>query len=338
MSSVMRASSSCRGRPPGSRDRVGSAAPSFSICAASVIGSAMLPSTPRWQWDSRRSAEQTVDNLQRAFLAVTAVATLGERAAASFQVARSTRRTAPASPWVEVTLGQRGLDRGLTLQQPVECMRKVRPHRPRRGRAVRRGSMRRWRATAHGRRRAWMRVEDATDQRASTRSRLRSSPEPRMRSRPMLRAVPSAAATWPCGKLRMMVEGLTLAEMTVPPFNHRAALRCGLSASRTGWTECAYGPGRLRGSSRAEGSPGVSSDWNGFDAHGEASAHPVAAYMAHMILHGYDFHATSRLSESFQQLQRESAGKLGLVNHIGRGGGVSRLTTIVPCYQKDASD
>ena len=34
------------------------------------------------------SAEQTVDNLQRAFLAVTAVATLGERAAASLQVAR----------------------------------------------------------------------------------------------------------------------------------------------------------------------------------------------------------------------------------------------------------
>lgn len=31
-----------------------------------------------------------------------------------------------------------------------------------------------------------------------------------------------------------------------------------------------------------------------------------------MILHGYDLDATSRLSESFQQLQRESAGKLGL--------------------------
>ena len=32
-----------------------------------------------------------------------------------------------------------------------------------------------------------------------------------------------------------------------------------------------------------------------------------------MILHGYDLDATSRLSEFFQQLQRESAGKLGLV-------------------------
>ena len=31
-----------------------------------------------------------------------------------------------------------------------------------------------------------------------------------------------------------------------------------------------------------------------------------------MILHGYDLDATSRLSEFFQQLQRESAGKLGL--------------------------
>ena len=32
-----------------------------------------------------------------------------------------------------------------------------------------------------------------------------------------------------------------------------------------------------------------------------------------MILHGYDLDATSRLSKSFQQLQRESAGKFGLV-------------------------
>ncbi len=31
-----------------------------------------------------------------------------------------------------------------------------------------------------------------------------------------------------------------------------------------------------------------------------------------MILHGYDLDASSRLCESFQQLQRESAGKLGL--------------------------
>jgi hypothetical protein len=35
-----------------------------------------------------------------------------------------------------------------------------------------------------------------------------------------------------------------------------------------------------------------------------------------MILHGYDLDATSRLSESFQQLQRESAGKLGLTEAV----------------------
>jgi hypothetical protein len=35
-----------------------------------------------------RSAEQTVDNLQRTFPAVAAVATFGERAAAAFHVAR----------------------------------------------------------------------------------------------------------------------------------------------------------------------------------------------------------------------------------------------------------
>ena len=39
-----------------------------------------------------------------------------------------------------------------------------------------------------------------------------------------------------------------------------------------------------------------------------------------MILHGYDLDATSRLSESFQQLQRESAGKLGLKAVTDRGG------------------
>ena len=38
-----------------------------------------------------------------------------------------------------------------------------------------------------------------------------------------------------------------------------------------------------------------------------------------MILHGYDLDATSRLSESFQQLQRESAGKLGLAKLPARG-------------------
>jgi pimeloyl-ACP methyl ester carboxylesterase len=39
-----------------------------------------------------------------------------------------------------------------------------------------------------------------------------------------------------------------------------------------------------------------------------------------MILHGYDLDATSRLSESFQQLQRESAGKLGLVHVLADAG------------------
>ena len=39
-----------------------------------------------------------------------------------------------------------------------------------------------------------------------------------------------------------------------------------------------------------------------------------------MILHGYDLDATSRLSKSFQQLQRESAGKLGLGREAVMGG------------------
>ena len=45
--------------------------------------------TPRWQWDSRRQCSETV-HPQRALLAVTGAATLGERVGASLQVADDT--------------------------------------------------------------------------------------------------------------------------------------------------------------------------------------------------------------------------------------------------------
>src|SRR4051794_20704162 len=44
--------------------------------------------------------------------------------------------------------------------------------------------------------------------RARMRSRQRSPSGPRRRSRPILRAVPSAAATWPCGRLRVTVKAI----------------------------------------------------------------------------------------------------------------------------------
>src|SRR5271165_4897786 len=68
-----------------------------------------------------RGAEQAVDNLQCALLAVAAIAPPGERAAAAFHVAR--RDVVQHQRAVgEMTSGQRGLDRGLARQQPVQCM------------------------------------------------------------------------------------------------------------------------------------------------------------------------------------------------------------------------
>ena len=65
-------------------------------------------------------AQQAVGDLQLAPLAVAVVAAPGERAAASFHVARRDvveHQRAVA----EMALGQRGLDGGLALQQPVQC-------------------------------------------------------------------------------------------------------------------------------------------------------------------------------------------------------------------------
>jgi hypothetical protein len=67
-----------------------------------------------------RGAEQAVNDLQRALLAVTAVATFGQRTAAPLHIARrdvvENQRAI-----LQVALGQSGLDGGLARQQPVEC-------------------------------------------------------------------------------------------------------------------------------------------------------------------------------------------------------------------------
>src|SRR5215210_7661209 len=66
-----------------------------------------------------RGAEQAVDDLERALLAVTAVSPFGQRTAASLHVAR--RDVVEHQRAVlKVASGQRGLDGGLARQQPVE--------------------------------------------------------------------------------------------------------------------------------------------------------------------------------------------------------------------------
>src|SRR4051794_21912835 len=64
-------------------------------------------------------AEQAVDDLQHALLAITLVATLGQRTAASLEVARGDVVEHEGAV-LEMAFGQGGLDGGLTLAQPVE--------------------------------------------------------------------------------------------------------------------------------------------------------------------------------------------------------------------------
>src|SRR5689334_3427554 len=58
--------------------------------------------------------------------------------------------------------------------------------------------------------------------RARTRSRQRLSSGPRIRSRPILRAVPRAAATWPCGRVRVTVKASRLGGNDDAAFQHAA--------------------------------------------------------------------------------------------------------------------
>ena len=94
---------------------------------------------------------------------------------------------------------------GAPAASRVRC--RARPRRHRRDRAPLPGWRSPWPATGRGRRRA---SKPGSRMRptimARTRSRQRLPSGPRMRSRPILRAVPSAAATWPCGSERVMVK------------------------------------------------------------------------------------------------------------------------------------
>ena len=64
-------------------------------------------------------AQKPIDDLQLALLAVAAVAAPGERAAAAFDVARRDV-VEHQRPALQMALCQRGLDRALTLEEPVE--------------------------------------------------------------------------------------------------------------------------------------------------------------------------------------------------------------------------
>ena len=65
-------------------------------------------------------AEQAVDDLQGALPAVAAVAAFGQRTAAAFHVARRDIVEHQRAV-LQMAFGQRGLDGGLALQQPVQC-------------------------------------------------------------------------------------------------------------------------------------------------------------------------------------------------------------------------
>ncbi len=64
-------------------------------------------------------AQKAVDDLQLALLAVAVVAAFGQRAAAAFDVARRDV-VEHQRPALQMALCERGLDRALTLEEPVE--------------------------------------------------------------------------------------------------------------------------------------------------------------------------------------------------------------------------
>src|SRR4051794_16513712 len=67
-----------------------------------------------------RGAEQAVDDLQAALLAVPAVSAFGQRTTASLQVARRDV-VEHQRAILQMAPGQRGLDGRLARQQPIEC-------------------------------------------------------------------------------------------------------------------------------------------------------------------------------------------------------------------------
>ena len=134
-------------------------------------------------------------------VSVASVAALGQRAAAPFHVAR--RHVVEHERAVgEMALRQSGLDGGLALQQPVQGgvelvlidLAEIKP------RAKAGGGGCRGKCASGGQ--LGCGFEDRPTRSARTRSRQRLPSGPRIRSRPILRAVPRAAATWPCGKVR----------------------------------------------------------------------------------------------------------------------------------------
>ena len=118
-----------------------------------------------------------------------------------------------------MALGEHGLDRRLADREPVE--RRVEllfvddPEAelvPQAGG----GGLGRQRA---GRGKLGGRIEDAADGERQDEVAAAVAVWPDRRSRPILRAVPSAAATCPCGRERMMLIASFSLGMTVPPLS-----------------------------------------------------------------------------------------------------------------------
>src|SRR4051812_14161145 len=92
---------------------------SLSICGPSVVGSPVALKDLNGNRAAVGGTEQAIDDLQAALLAITAVATLGQRAAAPLKIARRDIVEHEGAV-VEMAFGQRGLDGSLARQQPVE--------------------------------------------------------------------------------------------------------------------------------------------------------------------------------------------------------------------------
>ena len=92
---------------------------SLSICAASVTGSAVLPSNTSTATGSPRGAHQADDNLRPVATVIAAVSMLRQFAAASFEIGGADI-VEQQRAMLEMPAGQRGFDKRLLATQPVE--------------------------------------------------------------------------------------------------------------------------------------------------------------------------------------------------------------------------
>src|SRR3954470_10845664 len=135
-----------------------------------------------------------------------------------------------------------------------------------------------------------------------------------MRSRPILRAVPRAAATWPCGRLRVTVMASCSAGMTVPALEHAAQALdgSGRPVGEVAQRAFAHLAALAIALAQQDGGRRVPVR-DGFDIHAaNASRSGRAVQLTTALLHGYGFRPGEAVFPDFRRFIVMASRKLGL--------------------------